>query len=87
MKNFLVVLGLSAVAMAGKCSNNAPEKSKESGEQSSEEFPVKEDSQVPTEEVPAYENQEETPSTISPDATPAPTETPGPNEGSKAPGN
>ena len=72
MKKFVVVLGLAALAMAGKCSSSNSEKSKETSENPAEEFPVKEDSQVPAEEVPSYEQQEE--------PTPAPTETPVPNE-------
>jgi hypothetical protein len=70
MKKLLVVLGLSAVAMAGKCgSSNSEEKSQEATK-TQEEFPVKEESPVPAEEVPSYEQQEE--------ATPAPAETPVP---------
>ena len=73
MKKLLVVVGLSAIAMAGKCSSD---KSKESETKTQEDFPVKEESQVPAEEVPSYEQQEEptsgstSPST--PEATPAP---------------
>lgn len=78
MKKFLVVLGLAAVAMAGKCSSNDSDRSKETSEKPSEEFPVKEDSQVPAEEVPSYEQQEE--------PTPAPTETPVPSEGAPTDG-
>lgn len=80
MKKFLVVLGLSALAMAGKCSSSDADKSKEASEKTSEEFPVKEDSQVPAEEVPSYEQQEEAAPAAgtTPEATPAPTETPAP---------
>lgn len=76
MKKLLVVLGLSAIAMAGKCSSSE-EKSKEAAK-AQEEFPVKEESQVPAEEVPSYEQQEE--------AQPAPAETtPAPAEAAPAP--
>ncbi|MBC7659458.1 MAG: hypothetical protein H7249_07090 [Chitinophagaceae bacterium] len=74
MKKLLVVVGLSAIAMAGKCSSD---KSKDSETKTQEEFPVKEESQVPAEEVPSYEQQEEpaagsSSSTTTPEATPAP---------------
>ena len=74
MKKLLVVLGLSTIAMAGKCSSSE-EKSKEAAK-TQEEFPVKEESQVPAEDVPSYEQQEETqPAEGSPapsEAAPAP---------------
>ena len=70
MKKLLIVLGLSTIAMAGKCSSS-DEKSKEATK-AQEEFPVKEDSQVPAEEVPSYEQEEAQPADTS--TSPAPTE-------------
>lgn len=86
MKKLLVVLGLSVIAMAGKCGSSSEEKSKEA---SKEEFPVKEESQVPAEEVPSYEQQEEAqpaPAADGAATTPAPAEgAAAPAEGNKAP--
>jgi cytoskeletal protein RodZ len=76
MKKLLVVVGLSAIAMAGKCSSD---KAKEETK-TQEEFPVKEESQVPAEEVPSYE-QQEAPTSAPVEGTPAPTEsTPAPTD-------
>lgn len=72
MKKLLVVLGLSAIAMAGKCGSSSSEEKSQEATKTQEEFPVKEESPVPAEEVPSYEQQEEaTPAPA--DATPAPT--------------
>ena len=81
MKKLLVVLGLATIAMAGKCGSSSEEKSKEASK--SEEFPVKEESQVPAEEVPSYEQQEEAQPAPA-ETTPAPAETPAP-EATKTP--
>ena len=77
MKKLLVVASLSVIAMAAKCGGEKAEESK-----TQEEFPVKEESQVPAEEVPSYEQQEapapveEAPAPAgeeaTPEATPAP---------------
>ncbi len=82
MKKLLVVLGLSAIAMAGKCSSSE-EKSKEASK-AAEEFPVKEESQVPAEEVPSYEQQEEA-QPADGTAAPAPAETTPAPDAPKAP--
>lgn len=82
MKKLLVVVGLSVIAMAGKCGSD---KSKESETKAQEEFPVKEETQVPAEEVPSYEQEpgagSSTPETAVPSGDSAPagsTPTPAP---------
>ena len=64
MKKLLVVLGMSVVAMAGKCGSSDADKSGASSEKPAEEFPAKE-------EVPSYDQQGAAPT----EATPAPSET------------
>lgn len=84
MKKLLVVASLSALAMAAKCGGEKKEETK-----TQEEFPVKEESQVPAEEVPSYEQQEApapTEGTPAPAGDMSPTDsTPAPTEGTPAP--
>jgi ABC-type phosphate/phosphonate transport system substrate-binding protein len=82
MKKLLVVLGLSVMALAGKC-GSSEDKSSEAAK-TQEDFPVKEDSQVPAEEVPSYEQQEEA-QPADATATPAPAEAAPATEAPKAP--
>lgn len=85
MKKLLVVLGLSAIAMAGKCSSSKEENAQDSATKAQEEFPVKEEAQTPpAEEVPSYEQQapaDAAGTTTTPDSatsTPAPSDTTAP---------
>ncbi|MCX6130112.1 MAG: hypothetical protein NTX25_13735 [Proteobacteria bacterium] len=71
MKKLVVVLGLSAIAMAGKCSSSEEKPAEAAKVQ--EEFPVKEEAQAPAEEVPSYEQEEAQPADGA--ASPAPAET------------
>lgn len=80
MKKLLVVASLSVLAMAAKCGGEKKEETK-----TQEDFPVKEESQVPAEEVPSYEQQEApAPSDTAPEGTPAPSDS-APTEGTPAP--
>ena len=90
MKKLLVVLGLSVVAMAGKCGGGS--ESTTSSEKPAEEFPAKEEGAAPAQEVPSYDQQQAAPAAGQEEAapsTPAPAEaTPAPaGEPSKAPSN
>ena len=82
MKKILLVLGLSVIAMAGKCSGSGEKPAEVS--KAAEDFPVKEDNQVPAEEVPSYEQEEAQPAEGA--STPAPVESaPAAPETGKAP--
>jgi len=84
MKKLLVIAGLSVIAMAGKCGSD---KSSESETKIQEEFPVKEESQVPAEEVPSYEQEPGASSSTTPQTpeTQVPTDDSAPAETAPAP--